>query len=214
MKLYSYYRSSAAYRVRIALNLKKLDYEIEGIDLLHGQQTSEQYQRINPQMLVPALEIDNQILIQSLAIIEYLEEEHPSVSLLPEAPVLRAKCRSLAYLLACDTHPLNNLRVLNYLTDPAQLSDEVKKNWYHHWLETSFQVLEKQLQGRQFCLGTSPTLADICLIPQVYNALRFDLDMSGFPKIMAIYEHCNQRTAFIKAHPDQQPDKPVLSTPA
>ena len=209
MKLYGYYRSSAAYRVRIVLNLKGLEYQTMAVNLLEGQQQSEKYHQINPQGLVPTLDVENRKLTQSLAIIEYLEECYPSIPLLPEDPLQKARARSLACQLACDIHPLNNLRVLNYLKGQLQQDEEARLRWYHHWLECGFQALEGQLESAPFSLGETPSIVDACLIPQIYNALRFKLNMSPFPKIIAVNDHCNTLPAFIDAHPDNQPDNPA-----
>ncbi len=208
--LYSYFRSSAAFRVRIALNLKNLDYEIRPVHLLKngGEQFKDDYLALNPQGRVPVLVVNNQILTQSSAIIEYLEETHPSPPLLPADPLARAYVRSLSQLIACDIHPVNNLRVLNYLKDT--LDSEHKQVWYRHWIEEGFTALEQLLRNSEypgrFCFGDTPGMADAFLIPQVYNALRFDCDMNNFPLISDIYQHCLQETAFLSAAPENQPD--------
>ena len=210
MKLYTYFRSSAAYRVRIALNLKGLACEQIAVHLTHegGEQHSEVYRQINPSELVPTLIDAEFTLNQSLSILEYLDEKFPAMPLLPQDLQQRARIRALSLSIACDIHPLNNLRVLQYLTESLHLTDEQKKQWYRNWVITGFKALEAQLEhsNGQFCFGQQPTMADCCLIPQVYNALRFDIDLSAYPKIQSIYQHCNTLAAFQKAAPDMQPD--------
>lgn len=210
MKLYSYFRSSAAYRVRIALALKNLPFDIVPVHLVNngGEQKSPEYTAINPQQLLPSLATDDgDIITQSLAILEFLEESYPETPLLPSDKIARAKVRALCQVIACDIHPLNNLRVLKYLKNDLQVSDEQKTAWYHCWIAEGFTALEKQLPNNaNFCYGNSPTLADCCLIPQVYNALRFDCDMTDYPKIMRIYQQCNTLSAFVTASPEQQVD--------
>lgn len=207
LKLYDYFRSSASFRVRIALNLKKLDYEAIPIHLLQdgGQQFTEQYQKINPHSLVPALQVNQQILTQSLAIIEYLDEIHPTPVLLPTDPLKKAIVRSFALSIAADMHPLNNLRVLNYLTNTLGVSDEQKNQWYKHWVEKGLAGLEKQLQIQNqaypFCFGDEPGLADICLVPQLFNARRFSCTLTHYPMLVKIDSHCQQHPAFTKAWP-------------
>jgi maleylacetoacetate isomerase len=208
--LYSYFRSSAAYRVRIALNLKNIDYEIRPVHLLKhgGEQFDPEYLALNPQGRVPALAVDNQVLTQSSAIIEYLEEAYPMPPLLPVDPIERAYVRSLAQLIACDIHPLNNLRVLSYLKEQHRLEDN--SDWYRHWVREGFAALEKRLEnsGRKgrFCFGDTPGLADAFLAPQVYNGLRFDCGVNDFPLINDIYRNCMQEKAFMDAAPENQPD--------
>lgn len=210
MKLYSYWRSSAAYRVRIALHIKQLGFETIPVHLLQdgGQQHHTDYQLLNPAQLVPVLQDDNLSLNQSLAIIEYLEEMYPEPALLPTEAVARAQVRALALDIACDIHPLNNLRVLQYLTGPLALSEQQKLSWILHWLETGFTALEQRLTqtAGDYCFGDQVSLADLCLVPQVYNALRFKLDLLAFPQINRIYHHCQQLAAFALAAPEQQPD--------
>lgn len=208
--LYSYFRSSAAYRVRIALNLKKIDHEIRPVHLLRhgGEQFHADFLALNPQGRVPVLIVQNQVLTQSSAIIEYLEEVFPEPPLLPEDPLDRAYVRSLAQLIACDIHPLNNLRVLHHLKNTVRYDG--KQDWYRHWVEEGFAALEMRLQksGRRgrYCFADTPGLADAFLVPQVYNALRFDCDMSGFPLIGGIYRQCLKEPAFVEAAPENQPD--------
>lgn len=208
MKLYSYFRSSAAYRVRIALALKGLDADILPINLLKGEQKSDDYLAINPQGLIPSLQVDDAVLSQSLAIMEYLEEVDNTVPLLPSDPVARASVRAMAQLIACEVHPLNNLRVLQYLTGELGVDDTTKMTWYAHWIHQGFISLEAMLKQHagQFCYGDTPTMADCCLIPQVYNAKRFNVELSSYPTIMRIYEHCNSLPAFIQAQPENQID--------
>lgn len=210
MLLYGYFRSSAAYRVRIALNLKGLAYDNHFIHLQKNDQLSEDYARLNPQKQVPALVDDGMMLTQSLAIIEYLDETHPDPALLPSDPAERARVRALALAIACDIHPLNNLRVLRYLVKEMGLPEEKKNQWYQHWIENGFQAVEKMLAGSpatgRFCHGDSPTMADICLVPQVANARRFDCDLSAFPTVVRIDAECRKLEAFATAAPDKQPD--------
>lgn len=210
MLLYGYFRSSAAYRVRIALNLKGLAYDNHFIHLQKNDQLSEDYARLNPQKQVPALVDDGTMLTQSLAIIEYLDETHPDPALLPADPAERARVRALALAIACDIHPLNNLRVLRYLVKEMGLPEEKKNQWYQHWIENGFQAVEKMLAGSpatgRFCHGDSPTIADICLVPQVANARRFDCDLSAFPTVVRIDAECRRLEAFATAAPDKQPD--------
>lgn len=207
LKLYDYFRSSACYRVRIALNIKGLDHELIPVHLVNqsGEQFSENYQRINPQSLVPSLQENGEIITQSLAIIEYLNETHPTPPLLPKHPYERALVRSFALAIAADIHPLNNLRVLKYLTGELHLSEEKKLTWYHHWLSKGLQALEKKIISHNlsghYCFGDIPTLADICLIPQMYNARRFECDLTPYPTLVKIDEYCRKQPAFIKAQP-------------
>ncbi|GHG64095.1 putative maleylacetoacetate isomerase [Alishewanella longhuensis] len=210
MKLYSYWRSSAAYRVRIALHLKQLGFETIPVHLLQdgGQQHHADYQLLNPAQLLPVLQDDNLSLNQSLAIIEYLEEVYPEPALLPTDAKGRAEVRALALDIACDIHPLNNLRVLQYLTGPLALNEQQKLAWIQHWLTIGFTALEQRLSLTcgEYCYGNQISLADVCLVPQVYNALRFNLDMQSYPHIHRIYQHCQQLAAFALAAPEQQPD--------
>jgi len=212
MKLFTYFRSSASYRVRIALNLKGLDAEMLPVNLLLDEQKQERYARVNPQGLVPALMTDTgDVLTQSLAIMEYLEEKYPTPALLPNLPEERAHVRALALCLACEVAPLNNIGVLNYLTGTLGVSEDVKNDWYTHWITrglSAFEALLARGTAGQFCHGDTPTLADCVLVPQVYNARRFNCDLSAYPRLVAIDSHCATHPAFIKAHPDRQPDKP------
>jgi maleylacetoacetate isomerase len=212
MKLYGFFRSSAAFRVRIALNLKGLAYDDAFVHLRRGDQARPDYRRINPQGLVPALETDDgRRLIQSLAIIEYLDERHPEPPLLPADPAAKARVRALADIVACDIHPINNLRVLRYLTRQLGQDETAVASWYNHWIATGFEALEALLaddpQTGTFCHGDRPGLADIALVPQVYNSERYALDLAPYPTIARIYRSCLALAPFIKAHPDAQPDR-------
>ncbi|MBZ9612016.1 maleylacetoacetate isomerase [Rheinheimera maricola] len=210
MKLYGYWRSSAAYRVRIALNLKQLSFENLPVHLVKngGEQHSDSYKALNPAELVPTLVDGDFSLNQSLAIIEYLEEIYPQPALLPLEAGAKAQVRALALDIACDIHPLNNLRILQYLTGSLALTEQQKQQWILHWLHCGFTAFEQRLSASagHFCFGDTVTLADICLIPQVYNALRFGLDMSPFPTINAVHHQCLQLAAFALAAPEHQPD--------
>lgn len=209
MKLYSYFRSSASYRVRIALNLKNLPYEIIPIHLVKGEQKSDDYKAKNPSGLIPALELENgKAITQSMAILDFLENEYPAVPLLPTDNTDRAIVLSMCNIIACDTHPLNNLRVLQYLTGELKISDEQKQDWYAHWISVNFTALEELLKihSGKYSFGDSVTWADICLVPQVYNANRFKVDLSAFPNILKVVENCNQLEAFIQASPEKQVD--------
>lgn len=209
MKLYSYFRSSASYRVRIALNLKNLPYDIVPVHLVKGEQKSDDYKAKNPSGLIPALELDNgKIITQSMAILDFLENEYPQNPLLPKDNIDRAIVLSMCNIIACDTHPLNNLRVLQYLTGELKISDEQKQDWYAHWITVNFTALESLLaeHSGKYCFGDSATWADICLIPQVYNANRFKVDLTNFPNILKVVENYNQLEAFIKASPEKQVD--------
>ena len=212
MRLYDYFRSSAAYRVRIALNLKGIEPdERTFVHLRMGNQRAQDYLALNPQGLVPALAVDDgPVLTQSLAIIEYLDETHPEPPLLPKAPRERARVRAIALSIACEIHPLNNLRVLNYLLGTMGVSREQKDGWYRYWIDVGFEALEKSLAhdpatGR-YCHGERPTLADICLVPQIANARRFSIDMSPYPTLTRIEAACNALSAFADAAPARQPD--------
>ncbi len=212
MKLYGYFRSSASYRVRIALNLKGLSYQHEGVHLLKngGEQLSSAYRQINPDALVPAFEDQGHVLTQSLAILEYLDEAYPQTPLLPTAALDRAYVRSLALAIACEIHPVNNLRVLKYLSNELKLSDEQKNTWYRHWVEQGLATLEQRLannpQTGRFCFGDTPGLADCCLVPQIFNAQRFNCQLNEMPTIMRIYQNCMELPEVVAASPAQQPD--------
>ncbi len=212
MKLYGYFRSSASYRVRIALNLKGLSYEQASIHLSRGggEQFLPAFHQLNAQTLVPVLQDGAAALTQSLAIIEYLEEKHPKPALLPATPEARARVRSLALAIACEIHPLNNLRVLNYLTGPMGLGNDIRNAWYHHWIAEGLQALEARLAAKRetgkFCHGDAPGLADCCLVPQLANARRFKCDVVQYPTLLAIEKNCLALDAFQRAAPDKQPD--------
>jgi maleylpyruvate isomerase len=212
MKLYTFFRSSASYRVRITLNLKGVTCEQVPIHLRRsgGEQFSETYKAINPQALVPALEDNGRILTQSLAIIEYLEERYPKPPLLPAGPADRALVRSMALIVTCEIHPIQNLRVLVYLKNDLQQSDEDLNRWARHWIDLGLSALEQMtslIPGRShFCFGDTPTLADICLVPQLVNARRFGCDLSAYPTLLQIEKACNALPAFANAAPEKQPD--------
>jgi maleylpyruvate isomerase len=210
LKLHNYFRSSTSFRVRVALAMKGLDYDYLPVHLRKGEQRGQAFLALNPQGGVPALELDDgRVLTQSMAILEYLDEVHPEPPLLPADPLGRARVRALAYAVACDIHPLNNLRVLQQLgklgQDQAGVAD-----WFRHWVALEFAALEKRLAGEpetgRFCHGDRPTLADLCLVPQVVNGARFDCDLAPYPTIRRIHEACMELDAFAKAHPMQQPD--------
>lgn len=212
MKLYGYFRSSAAYRVRIALGLKGLPHEYVPVHLTRdgGEQHSSAYRAVNPLELVPSLEDHGAVLVQSLAIVEYLEETHPQPPLLPASAAERARVRGLAQTIACDVHPLNNLRVLQYLERELGAAEEARARWYRHWIAEGLEAFEEMLvrsphTGR-FCHGGGPTLADVCLVPQVYNARRFSCDLSPYPTITRIEVACLTLSAFDRARPENQPD--------
>jgi len=211
MKLYDYFRSSAAYRVRIALNLKGVTPERAFVHLRHGAQRGDDYLALNPQGLVPSLVTgDGDVLTQSLAIIEWLDETHPKPPLLPSDAAGRARVRALALAIACDIHPLNNLRVLNYLTGTLGATDAQKNGWYRYWCDVGLEALETQLARETatgaFCHGGTPSLADICLVPQLANARRVDLDLAPYPTLLSIEAACMAVPAFAAAAPSKQPD--------
>jgi len=212
MKLHGYFRSSAAYRVRIALNLKGLDYETVSVHLLKdgGQQFSDAYKALNPTSLVPTL-VDGELAIgQSMAILEYLEETHPEPALLPQDAAGRARVRAIAQTIACDIHPLNNLRVLKHLKHAMGVDEEAKNAWYRHWIDVGLTSIEAMLAGQsatgRYCHGDHITLADVLLVPQVFNARRFDCDLSAMPTVTRIVEACSELDAFARAEPARQPD--------
>ncbi len=212
LKLYTYFRSSAAYRVRIALNLKNLEYEAVPVHLVKegGQHLKEAYRRINPAGAVPALVDRDLSLSQSLAIIEYLDEAYPYPPLLPGDPAARARVRAIALDIACEIHPINNLRVLKYLTGQLGLSEEQKNAWYRHWVEVGLASVESRLVDHpltgRFCHGDQPTIADCCLVPQVFNARRFGCDLSHVPTVLRIDAECRTLPTFQAAAPESQPD--------
>ena len=210
IKLYSYFRSSAAYRVRIALNLKGLSYEYLPVHLVKGEQRDERYRALNPQALVPMLVDEGETITQSMAIIEYLDDKVPDPPLLPPTPEARARVRSIAQVIACDIHPLNNLRVLKYLTGTLGASEDAKNAWYRHWIELGLAAIEARLAADSrtgaFCHGATPTLADICLVPQLANARRYDFSIEAYPTLGRIESHCLALDAFARAAPERQPD--------
>jgi maleylpyruvate isomerase len=209
VKLYSFFRSSAAYRVRIALNLKDMPCEIVPIHMRKegGQHRKPDYRAVNPQMRVPALELDNgDVLTQSLAIIEYLDEIHPEPPLLPADPVERARARAIAQMVACDIHPLNNLLVLLYLKNSLKHEQVEIDAWYHHWVIEGFTAIEAMIAPAPYACGARVSLADACLVPQVYNARRLNVPLDRFPKIVAADAACLKLAAFDEAKPESQPD--------
>ncbi|MGH8225340.1 MAG: maleylacetoacetate isomerase [Gammaproteobacteria bacterium] len=209
MELYGYWRSSAAYRIRIALNLKGLEVHHRFVNLREAEQKNEDYRRLNALGRVPTLVDDGQIFTQSLAILEYLEERYPEPRLLPEDAGERAQVRALAQVVSCDIHPLNNLGVLKYLESDLGVDSDKKLAWYRHWVATGFAALEAMLAdspGDRFCHGDTPGLADLCLVPQVYNARRFECDLAPYPSIVRIDAACAELEAFIRAAPEAQPD--------
>ena len=209
MRLYSYFRSSAAFRVRIALNLKGLAFEPRFVHLARGEHRQPEYGALNPQGLVPALEDGGKLLTQSLAIIEYLEEKYPSPPLLPKDLLGRARVRSLALLVACEIHPLNNLRALQYLMNEFGHSEQDRDKWYQHWIHDGMAKLEGDLARDRrgiFCHGDAPTMADCCLVPQVFNAQRYRCDLSHAPTVLEVFEQCMKLDAFQRAQPSRQPD--------
>ncbi|MEX2524367.1 MAG: maleylacetoacetate isomerase [Gammaproteobacteria bacterium] len=213
MILYSYWRSTAAYRIRIALNLLGIDYELRSVNLVKdgGEQHKDEYKSLNPQGLVPTLIDGNVTLTQSLAILEYLAETQPSPPLLPAAPADRAKARQLATIICTDIHPLNNLRVLQYLKHQLNIDDDGRNIWYEHWVREGFRALETLLSGTTtgpYCLGKDVSIADICLVPQIYNAHRFEIPLDEYPTLIAIEAECLKLDAFDKARPENQPDAP------
>ena len=204
--LYDYYRSSAAYRVRIALNLKGIDYESRPVNLLHSEQRGADYRALNPQGLVPMLEIDGHRLTQSLSIMVYLDQVYPEHPLMPRDPVDGAHVRAMALTIACDIHPLNNLRVLKYLSNELGLPQEERDAWYIHWIREGLPALEtlaKPGAGR-FLFGDEPTIADVCLVPQLFNARRFNVPLDDYPTLLRAEENANKLDAFAAAHPDRQ----------
>ena len=208
MDLYSYFRSSASFRVRIALALKGLPYDYRGVHLVRNEQLDAPYAEISPQRLVPLLQDGDATLTQSLAIIEYLDEVHPEPALLPRDPLGRARVRSLALDIACEIHPLNNLRVLRYLTHDLKVSEDDKNRWYRHWVESGLESVERQLaaQPGRFCHGDTPTLADLTLVPQIFNAKRFECRTEHVPNVMRVFDACMALPAFSQTQPSACPD--------
>ena len=208
MQLYNYFRSSASYRVRIALALKGLDYDYETVHLAKGQQMQESYAAVSASRLVPLLKDGEQTLTQSLAIIEYLDELHPRPPLLPPTPIERARVRALALDIACEIHPLNNLRVLRYLVRDMKVAEDDKNRWYRHWVETGLEVVERQLAALpgSYCHGELPTLADCTLVPQIFNAKRFDCRLDHVPNVVRVFDNCMKLQAFERTRPENCPD--------
>jgi len=209
MELYNYSRSSASYRVRIALALKGLTYDYKSVRLTKDEQFRESYVAVSASRLVPLLKDGDAVVTQSLAIIEYLDETYPTPPLLPPDALGRARVRSLAYDIACEIHPLNNLRVLRYLVRDLKLSEDDKNRWYRHWVETGLETLERQLadpRTGRFCHGNTPTLADVTLVPQIFNARRYDCRLEHVPTVMRVFEACMQLDAFEQTRPEKCPD--------
>ena len=209
MKLHTYFRSSAAFRVRIALNLKGIAYEPTFVHLARGEHRAPAYVSVNPQALLPTLEDGGRLLTQSLAILEYLEETHPSPALLPKDPFERARVRSLAMLVACEIHPVNNLRVLQHLKRALGQSEEEVNAWYRHWIADGMAKLEAELARPGtgiHCHGNLPTIADCCLVPQVFNAQRYQCETAGYPTVMRVFAACMKLDAFDRAQAAKQPD--------
>lgn len=208
MELFNYFRSSASYRVRIALALKGLDYDYQSVHLGHNEQFNESYSAVSAARLVPLLRDGDKVVTQSLAIIEYLDETHPQPPLLPTDPVERARVRALSMDIACEIHPLNNLRVLRYLVGPLKVSEDDKNRWYRHWVETGLEVVERQLQSRpgRYCHGDTPTMADCLLVPQIFNARRFDCRLDHVPHVMRVFDACMKLDAFEQTRPEKCPD--------
>ena len=209
MRLYTYFRSTAAYRVRIALDLKGIDYEAVSVHLLRdgGEHKHAAFLARNPQGFVPVLDDGRTLVTQSLAIIEYLDARYPEPRLLPADPVVRARVQALALLIACDTHPLNNLRVLQYLRNELSLEEPAVKRWIRHWIAESFRAFESTVDSNgRYCIGSCVSLADVCLVPQLFNARRFDCDLTPYPTLVRIADHLGTLPAFLRAAPSNQPD--------
>jgi len=209
MKLHNYFRSSASFRVRIALHLKGLDFDYIPVHIARGDHKTGPFAALSPDQLVPLLEDDGDKFTQSMAIIEYLDEVHPEPPLLPHDPVGRAHVRALAQSIACEIHPLNNLRVLKYLVRELKLGDDAKNTWYRHWVREGMVAFERQLAQRPpgiYCYGNTPTLADCCLVPQVFNGQRLNVDFGGLTRTMAAFDACMKHPAFQKAQPSSCPD--------
>ena len=209
MKLHNYFRSSASFRVRIALELKALPYEYIAVHIARGDHKKEPYAALSADMQVPLLEVDGERLSQSMAIIEYLDETHPVPALLPADALGRARVRALAQSISCEIHPLNNLRVLKYLVRELRVEEDAKNIWYRHWCREGLQAFERQLgplPASRYCYGATPTLADCCLVPQIFNAQRFNVNLDGLPRTMAAFQACMALPGFQKAQPSACPD--------
>jgi maleylacetoacetate isomerase/maleylpyruvate isomerase len=210
MKLFNYFRSSASFRVRIALELKGLPYEYAAVHLVKGEHKKGDYAQLSPTGLVPTLVTDSgEALEQSMAIIEWLDETHPEPALLPHDALGRAKVRALSQLIACEIHPLNNLRVLKYLVNQLKLDEDTKNEWYRHWVRTGLEAYERELEQlpkAKFSWGDTPTMADCCLVPQVFNGRRVNTPEDGLPRTMAVFNACMEHPAFKKAQPSSCPD--------
>ena len=209
MKLHNYFRSSASFRVRIALALKGLSYEYHAVHLAKGEQLHDDFTQLNSDALVPMLEIDGLRLTQSMAIMEYLDETHPTPALLPKDAAGRARVRALSQAIACEIHPINNLRILKYLSGTLKLDEDTKNTWYRHWVDLGLQAFEKQLAhspAGAFCHGDTPGMADCVLVPQIFNAQRFKVELGGFKRTMAVFEACMALPAFQQAQPSACPD--------
>jgi maleylacetoacetate isomerase/maleylpyruvate isomerase len=209
MKLHNYFRSSASFRVRIALALKGLSYEYISVHLAKGEQFQDAFTQLNSDALVPLLEIDGLRLTQSMAIMEYLDETHPTPALLPKDAAGRARVRALSQAIACEIHPINNLRILKYLSGTLKLDEDTKNTWYRHWVDLGLQAFEKQLAhspAGAFCHGDTPGMADCVLVPQIFNAKRFNVELGGFKRTMAVFEACMALPAFQQAQPSACPD--------
>jgi len=212
MRHYGFFRSSASYRLRIGTNLKGLDVEYIPVHLSKGggEQHLPDYVKKNPQRLVPTLEVDGHVLTQSMAILEYLDETRPEPPIMPRDPAGRARVRALAQVVSCDIHPINNLRVLNYLKGPLKVPEDATNEWYRHWVKLGLEAVEALLAGNPdtgvYCHGDTPTLADICLVPQIFNAQRFNCPLDAYPTVMRIHAACQKLDAFDRARPERQPD--------
>ena len=209
MKLYNYFRSSASFRVRIALNLKGLAYEYVAVHIAKGEHRQDAYAAVSADHLVPMLEVDGLRLSQSLAIMEYIDTRHPQPALIPQDPMARAQVQALAQSIACEIHPINNLRVLKYLSKTLNVGEDAKNAWYRHWVRDGLESFERQLAllpASTYCFGHTPTIADCCLVPQIFNAQRFQCDLSGLPRTMAAFDACMKLPAFEKAAPKNCPD--------
>lgn len=206
MKLYSYFRSSAAYRVRIALNLKGIDWETISVNLLTGEQKGSDYLKLNPHGRVPAIDHEGDFISQSPAILEYMEEVFKDIPLLPQDALSRARVREAVNIIACDIHPLNNLAVLKYLKTNFSADEAAISDWYGHWIKGGFKAAEAMVGDGPYFFGDKPSLADVYLVPQMYNARRFKVDLTAFPKLVAVDAHCNKQQVFVDALPENQPD--------